>query len=80
MSVAVLIFKINWSHIAVYELLALIFSAVSVITILAASIEVYRIRHADDLEASAKIHAQKLSRWFIITRYPLVAIAFLLLL
>jgi 4-hydroxybenzoate polyprenyltransferase len=80
MSVAVLVSRMSWLHIGTYEWLALIFSAVSVMTILAASIEVYRIRHAGDLEASAKIHAQKLSRWFIITRYPLVAIAFLLLL
>ena len=80
MSVAVLVSRMSWLHIGTYELLALIFSAVSVITILAASIEVYRIRNADDLEASAKTHAQKLSRWFIITRYPLVMIALLLLL
>lgn len=80
MSVAVLIFKISWSRISTYEWLAIAVSAVSVVTILIASIEVYRIRHVDDLEASAKTHAQKLSRWFIMTRYPLVAMAFLLLL
>jgi len=80
LSIVVLIFRISWSHIAVYEWFAIAVSAVSVMTILAASIDVYRIRHADDLEASAKIHAQKLSRWFIMTRYPLVATAFLLLL
>jgi 4-hydroxybenzoate polyprenyltransferase len=47
--------------------------------ILKAGMEVFKILSYDDLEDAAKIYGNRLQRWFLMTRYPLMICALLLL-
>jgi len=52
----------------------------SVALVSGAAFEVAAVSRSNDLEASAKRHATKLQRWFIMGRYPIILLAAILLL
>jgi len=76
-----LLFKITTMKLSLdlTYLSSLLLVGISTITILFSSIEVYGIGRAEDLEKSAKAYGPKMPKWFMITRYPLLLIAVLLL-
>jgi len=51
----------------------------STITILAVIKQVNSVRKAEDPEKSAKIHAKKMPKWFVMTRFPLLFLVISLL-
>jgi len=65
------------SLIKIISSLSIIGSAVLIIK---ASFEVREVYRGEDLERRAKLYGVRLQRWFMMTRYPLMISAFLLLL
>ncbi|UCF07705.1 MAG: UbiA family prenyltransferase [Thermoplasmata archaeon] len=59
--------------------LAILFFATSVMTVFMTSKEILVVGQAHDLERSAKKHAIKMPKWFVITRYPMWLFALTLL-
>lgn len=68
----------------IYELtfitaLAALFLLFSSYTVFITANEIYEVGQGSNLEKSAKIHAKKMPKWFIITRYPIWCYALILL-
>lgn len=61
------------------SLLALLFYITSVFTVFFTSYEIMKVGAALNLEKSAKMHAKKMPKWFVITRYPMWLFALTLL-
>jgi len=57
----------NWRFIV-----ACIFFGISILTITLTSKDIYQVGQEADLKESAKIHARKMPKWFILTRYPML--------
>jgi 4-hydroxybenzoate polyprenyltransferase len=62
-----------------FTLLALLFYATSLFTVFITSYEIMKVGAAGNLEKSAKVHAKKMPKWFVITRYPMWLYALTLL-
>lgn len=58
-------------QITEFSLLALLFYVTSLFTVFFTSYEIMKVGAARNLEKSAKIHAKKMPKWFVITRYPM---------
>lgn len=65
----------NFKIILVISLLCL-----SAITISISVLDVWKASRVSDLESAAKMYAKKMPKWFMITRYPLMLSALLILL
>jgi 4-hydroxybenzoate polyprenyltransferase len=57
----------NWSFI-----IGCVFFGISILTITFTSKDIYQVGQEADLKESAKIHARKMPKWFILTRYPML--------
>jgi 4-hydroxybenzoate polyprenyltransferase len=59
--------------------IAILIYVLSILTVFFTSFEILKVGSAKNLEKSAKLHAKKMPKWFIITRYPMWLFALLLL-
>jgi 1,4-dihydroxy-2-naphthoate octaprenyltransferase len=79
-----LVCLLGWGYSRLIEptqfmLVALILYLISIFTVSFTSYEIMNVGRANDLEGSAKKHAGKMPRWFVITRYPMWLFALTLL-
>ena len=66
-------------QVSQFTLLALLFYVTSIVTVLFTSHDIMNVGDAANLEKSAKLHAWKMPKWFVITRYPMWLYALTLL-
>lgn len=67
---------LNFMSMSFISLGLLLLSAFTIFLVIK---QVDKVRKAEDLEKSAKIHAKKMPKWFVITRFPLLFLVISLL-